>query len=411
MSRRRIDGSPHYGWYIVAAGTLCVFAGLGLGRFALGMLLPSMAASLHLTYARMGLIGTVNFAGYLIAVLFCGPLTDRFGSRRLISLALLLVGISMTLISRADSFAAVLLLYLLTGMGSGASNVPMMALISAWFVSRQRGRAAGFVVIGSGFAILVTGQLIPWLNGLAGEAGWRLNWLVLGGVVILAAGVCLAVLRNHPCELGLTPVGSREAEGGGAGPALPPQRLGVRTILHLGAIYFLFGCTYVIYATFIVTVLVNERGFPEATAGTFWSWVGLLSLFSGPVFGTLSDRVGRKAGLIAVFIIQALAYLLIALNLPGLSLYLSIGFFGIVAWAIPSIMAALVGDWAGPGQAARVFGLITFIFAIGQICGPAVAGVLAEKSGGFGGSFWLAALLAATAALLSAALRPEGGRH
>ena len=33
----------HYGWYVVAAGTLCIFASLGFGRFALGMLLPAMA--------------------------------------------------------------------------------------------------------------------------------------------------------------------------------------------------------------------------------------------------------------------------------------------------------------------------------------------------------------------------------
>ena len=44
----------HYGWYVVAAGTLCIFASLGFGRFALGMLLPAMAESLNLTYSHMG---------------------------------------------------------------------------------------------------------------------------------------------------------------------------------------------------------------------------------------------------------------------------------------------------------------------------------------------------------------------
>ncbi|MCK5194760.1 MAG: MFS transporter, partial [Desulfobulbaceae bacterium] len=46
----------HYGWYVIAAGTLSIFAGLGLGRFALGMLLPSMGEALHLSYSEMGLI-------------------------------------------------------------------------------------------------------------------------------------------------------------------------------------------------------------------------------------------------------------------------------------------------------------------------------------------------------------------
>jgi len=106
--------------------------------------------------------------------------------------------------------------------------------------------------------------------------------------------------------------------------------------------------TYVIYATFVVTTLVRERGFPESLAGNFWMWVGFLSLFSGPVFGTLSDRIGRKAGLMIVFTLQAVSYLLIATRLPGMFLYLSIVFFGIVAWSIPSIMAAAIGDYIGP---------------------------------------------------------------
>ncbi|MDX1776260.1 MAG: YbfB/YjiJ family MFS transporter, partial [Desulfobulbales bacterium] len=86
-------------------------------------------------------------------------------------------------------------------------------------------------------------------------------------------------------------------------------------------------------------------------------------------------------------------------------LYLSIGCFGIVAWAIPSIMAALVGDYVGPQRAARVFGFITFIFALGQIAGPAAAGFLAEKSGTFASSFLMASVFAGVAVILSGLLK------
>ena len=41
----------------------------------------------------------------------------------------------------------------------------MMGLITAWFDRAIRGRAAGFVVIGSGFAIIISGKLIPFVNG------------------------------------------------------------------------------------------------------------------------------------------------------------------------------------------------------------------------------------------------------
>lgn len=397
--------SMHYGWFIVAAGTFCVLAGLGFGRFALGMLLPSMGQSLSLSYSQMGLISTANFIGYLVAVLVCGKVTARFGARKVIAGALLLAGLSMIVIGASHGLLAIMLLYTFTGMGSGMSNVPMMGLVSAWFTSRKRGRAAGFVVIGSGFAIIISGRLVPWLN-TGGADGWRFSWFILGTVVILISLICYLMLRNRPQDLGLEPVGADAVLDGGGRPrtSFATKPATSRTLYHCAAIYFLFGFTYVIYVTFIVTALVQERGFSESAAGGFWSWVGFLSLFSGPVFGFFSDRFSRKAALMVVFSIQALAYLMIAINLPGLALYLSIGCFGIVAWSIPSIMAALIGDYVGPQRAVSVFGFITFVFGLGQISGPYLAGVLAERTGSFSGSFFLAAVLALLAVGLSAFL-------
>ena len=397
----------HYGWYVIAAGTLCIFASLGMGRFALGMLLPAMAESLKLTYSQMGLISTSNFIGYLVAVLFCSYISAKIGSRLLIFFALLLVAVSMLLISRANSFTTVAIIYTLTGVGSGASNVPMMALVASWFSTRQRGKAAGFVVIGSGFAILLSGKLIPYLNQLSVADGWRTSWLVLGIIVLFISIICFVVIRDTPAELGLEPVDSNKKSRMGTTPKFAEESFSAsrKDIYHLGAIYFLFGYTYVIYATFIVTTLVQERGFSEAVAGNFWSWVGFLSLFSGPVFGTLSDKLGRKTGLILVFTIQMFAYLLVALSLPVKFLYLSIGCYGIVAWSIPSIMTALVGDYVGPQKTARVFGFITFIFALGQIAGPAIAGFLAEKYGSFSSSFLMASVFAGLAVFLSSRLK------
>ena len=69
------------------------------------------------------------------------------------------------------------------------------------------------------------------------------------------------------------------------------------------------------------------------------------------------------------------------------------------------IMAAAVGDYAGPENAAKALGFITLIFGMGQISGPAIAGVLAQHSGSFSSSFYMAAALAGAAILLSAMLK------
>jgi MFS family permease len=390
-----------YRWVIVIGGIFGLFASLGIGRFALGMLLPAMVEPLQLTYSQMGFISTLNFCGYLAAVLLCGRLIGWVGSRTLISLALLLVGGSMCAVGWTENTRLIMLLYLLTGVGSGLSNVPIMALISRWFEPALRGRAIGMVVIGNGLGIILGGHLVPMLNGLG--RGWQLSWQVFGAAVLVVAGICWLLLRNEP---------SREQDHllmtarqrGENSRENPDGRFDRRLFWRAAAIYFLFGFTYVIYATFFVSSLVQQRGFSESGAGLVWSWIGLLSLGSGPLFGSLSDRLGRRAGLMLVFSIQTVAYGSAAAFLPFHFLYLSAFCFAIVAWSVPSIMAALVGDFTSPRQTAAVFGYITFIFGIGQIAGPYCAGLLAERSGGFGPAFLLASGLAFVAVLISAKL-------
>ncbi len=390
----------HYGWFIMLAGTLCIFACLGLGRFSLGMLLPSMGKGLQLSYSEMGFISTANFIGYLAAVLISSRIMQKVGGRNCIAAALVVVGVSMLLISKTESKEVLTLLYVLTGMGSALANVPIMALISIWFAGSQRGKAAGFVVIGSGFAIILCGWLIPYLNILQVD-GWRLSWFVLGNIVVCCAVVCFLVLRNSPGEMGLVPVGTEQDKKPKNTGAKDKVALTSKIVLHCGAIYFLFGFTYVIYITFVVTSLVEDRGYAENAAGIFWSCIGLLSLLSGPIPGAFSDKYGRKAALIAVFTIQAAAYLLVALPLPNFFLFVSVACYGIVAWSVPSIISALVADFSGQQRVAAIFGFVTFIFGLGQISGPYIGGLIAEKTGSFSSSFFMAFCLAVTAVIFS----------
>ncbi len=398
----------HYGWMIVVAGSLGTFACIGLARFALGMLLPSMGQDLLLSYSQMGIISTSNFLGYLAGILGCSYLVRRFGARRLTTAALLLSGLSMVGIGFATDLVSIVVLYILTGIGTAMANIPIMAMLSSWFASRLRGKAAGFVVSGNGAAIVFAGQAVPWLNGLT-IYNWRLSWVVLGAVVICIGIFCLLVLRNRPQDMGLAPAGQEERRTSSQPHQLQRERtVPLRLILHCGAIYFIFGFTFVSYATFIVTTMVQQYGFSQQAAGSFWSWVGLLSLFSGPLFGMLADRVSRRFSLMVVFSVQTLAYLLAGLHLSVPFLFVSIGCFGIVAWSIPSIMAALTGDYAGPDKTFAMFSAITFIFATGQVAGPFLAGLIAEQTGSFSGSYLLAAALTGLAVLL-AMLLPKPG--
>jgi MFS family permease len=397
----------HYGWVIVFTGMAVLFSCLGLGRFSLGMLLPSMGTSLGLNYSQMGVLGTGNFVGYMISVVLAGMVARAIGARWTITLGLILVGASMVLISRAAGFVGVMTLYVATGIGSGLANVPMMGLVSHWFFKSNRGRAAGAMLSGNGIAIVFSGLFIPWVNASVGVQGWRTSWMTIGAISLVIAAIAGFLLRNNPGEKGLSPLGQA---GSASAPleANPKKKPTVNKwiLVHLGCIYALFGATYVVYATFIVTAMVNERGFGENTAGTFWAVVGGLSIFSGPVFGWLSDRLGRKTGMMVVYTLFTISYVLVAANLPNLFLYASIGIFGLAVWSIPTIMSAAVGDYTGPVRAVKAFGFITLFFGAGQITGPVVAGFMADITGTFSMAFWWCGILTAGAVVLTYFLKP-----
>jgi MFS family permease len=395
--------SVHYGWVIVASGSLVLFSCFGLARYAYTMLLPGMQAGLGLAYKQMGFIGTANFVGYLVAVLLAPALIRRFHPRSVITVGLLLISVCMLAISRSHGFVVVVVLYTLVGLGGGFANIPLMALVTYWFRSEQRGKAAGLVIGGNGAAIVFAGFLIPLLNRSYGTEGWRAGWLVLGLISLFVTACAGLLLRNHPSELGLEPVGRSVPVS--PEQLIPHERRGDGAILlRLGLLYLLFGATFMVYGTFIVTTMVKEYGFSEARAGLYWSWVGFFSLFSGVGFGALSDRIGRKRGLALVFAVQTGAYLLAGLRLGGLGLVFSIVLYGMAVFAIPAIMAAAVGDYLGLSRAATAFATVTIFFAFGQTIGPAGAGLIAGASGGFTNAYLLAALLTAFAALFAATL-------
>ena len=382
---------------------MVIFNSLGLARFAYAVFLPGMHNGLGLSYERLGFIGTCNFAGYLFAVIITPFLIRRFQHRATISAGLLLISLCMFGISRSSSLTAIVLFFMIVGMGSGFANVSMMVLLPHWFRSQQRGKAAGIVCGGSGLGIIFSGFLIPFLNRNSGVDGWRSGWLIFSCISLaIAAGVAL-FLRNTPAEIGLEPMGK-------ASPVTPVQ-LKLRDdsgkgalMLRLGVIYMLFGVTFMVYGTFIVATMVKEFGFSEEKAGMYWSWIGFFSLFSGVGFGTISDRIGRKRGLALVFLVQAVANILAGFKFGSAGVVISIVLYGLAFFAIPAIMAATVGDYLGVAGAANAFVMITIFFAIGQTIGPGGAGMIAGLTGTFTSTFLISALLTVCAALLAESL-------
>jgi MFS family permease len=410
MTDRRL----HYGWVVIFTGLLVTIGAHGFGRMSYTLILPAMKDGLHFNYTQLGLLGTGNFIGYLTMAIIGGFLAARFGTRIVISLALLVMGITLILTGIADSFSFAFAMRLITGLGNGAAYVPAMALGSAWFAIQRRGFATGIVSAGIGCGTMIAGLIVPIILGAYGVEGWRFAWYYLGGAVLVIAGIAALLLRSRPDEMGLSQVGAEETapspgQAKASAGALDWSRIyKVGAIWYLGIVYFMYGFSYIIYMVFFAAYLVKEMGMSQGEAGGLWALVGGLSIFCGVIWGGLSDKLGRAWGSALAYLVLATSYAIFALMQFSTGFYLSAIVFGLTAWSIPTIMAATAGDYVGPRLAPAGLGFITLFFGIGQALGPAVGGYLADVTGSFTGPFYLACGVSLLGAGLSSGLRPKG---
>lgn len=395
----------NYAWIVAATGSIAMFCGLGLGRFAFGMLLPSMSSSLGLNYTQSGILGFTNLIGYLVAVLLSPLIIPRFGTRITGTASLLLIAVSMLGMAFTTSFPLLSALYVLTGIGSGGVVLPMMSVMSHWFFPSHRGLALGLVMAGPGFGIILSGFVVPKLLPTSGLLSWQMGWLIFAVINIMVAWLTFTLIRNHPDDVNQNPFGRVPTSPVKNKKKL--ERSNVKLLVHLGIIFAIYGATYMVYVTFIVTSMVGSYQLSEATAGGIWAWIGLLSVFSGMLFGWISDHIGRRLGLALAFFFLAIAYLLVGLTDWTLGLYLSIILFGLVVWSVPVIMAACAGDYFGAAAAASALAALTFAFSGGQALGPVAAGYLAEITGDFSISYMVSGIAAFIAIGLALLLRPQ----
>lgn len=160
-----------------------------------------------------------------------------------------------------------------------------------------------------------------------------------------------------------------------------------------------FGIIMPLLPSFSVKVLhINE-----ITIGLMVGIYSLMQFFFSPVWGSLSDKYGRKPVLVMSLLGSVVSNLLLAFVFSGiiLSAFLFItarAFAGIFAANI-SAAQAVISDVTSPEERTRGISLISAAFALGFVFGPAVGGILSEH---FGYAFpvYVSAILSLIAALM-----------
>jgi MFS family permease len=368
----------HYGWVIVGVGVLVKMTALGFGRFAYPMLLPNMRGSLSFSYSEMGLLSGAIMLGYLLFSLIGGMLATRFGPKKIVIASLLCGALSMFFISRLSGFSPLFFFSFAMGAGAAGSHISITTLPMTWFEERRLGRAVGIITGGTGLGIIVTGLLLPYLLFNLGEEAWRQCWFLLGLITFLVAVIGWILLREKPSQITFLP----SSLDGDKKLHISKRESNKLTLKAIFIIYFIFGFSYNIYATYFVAYMIEEIRLTAKTAGDIWAIFGWMCTGSGLIWGYLSDRLGRRKALLWNHGIISLSVLLPLLYYQPFFMGFSAFLFGGTFLGTVAVVAASVGDQVSEKRAS-VYGLVTLIHGIGQFLGTISGGYLKDLTGSF----------------------------
>ncbi|HYD30997.1 MAG TPA: YbfB/YjiJ family MFS transporter [Azospirillaceae bacterium] len=365
---------------------------MGIGRFAYTPILPLMQADTGLGDAAAGTLAAVNYLGYLLGAIGCGHI---HGSR----MAWLRASLAASLISTAGmALTTDVIAWGTLRLISGLASAGLFILATAIVLEDTHGaaRRAGWHYAGVGLGIALSGVVVM---NLPPNLSWRGAWLVLGAIAAALALLAWAGVRpaaHPPTTVAPTTI---------APPASRPDAL-----MRMAAAYFLEGAGYIVSATFLVAILKRD---PATAAIAPWSWVlvGLAAAPSSLLWTAISRRTGLFTALVAVYVLQAIGIALPALGGGGAAALAGAVLLGGTFIAAVSLTFGLAGQLA-PGRTQQSTARLTALYGVGQIAGPLVAGVVAERTGSFAWPLVGAGLLVAMAAalVLAAASSARGDR-
>jgi MFS family permease len=340
-----------------------------------------------------------------------GRLMDRAGPRAVMELGVALMGGGLLL---APLTTQPWHLYLTIGVMVGAGSVCLgysgqSLFLPNWFI-RRRGLAMGIAFAGVGIGSVT---LLPWVQHMIEQTGWRTACTAIGLVVFIALAPINLLLRKRPEDIGLEPDGDAAPSATSAKPAsniVDPVWAGtdwtLRRALRTARFWWIalgyFCGLYIWYAVQVhQTKFLLDIGFSPNVGVWALGVVSLLGIPGQILLGHVSDRVGREWIWAASCLGFAICFAaLIALKYaPVLPLvYLMVFTQGALGYGLTSIMGAVVLEIFQGKHYGSIFGTIMLVALAGGAAGPWVTGLLYDLMG----SYTLAFAIGIAVSLLSA---------
>ena len=382
-------------------------------RATLSIAGPALSKELHLDPVAMGYVFSAFGWSYVIAQVPCGWLLDRYGSKWVYAISIIVWSIFTAmqgLVGFLSAGAAVVLLFVLrflVGIAEAPSFPANARIVASWFPSNERGTASAFFNSGQYFATVIFAPLLGWL---AHEHGWSQVFYVMGGLGIIMGIVWLKTIyepKAHPsineAEFDYIKQGgalvdmdaAKDGKAQDSGPRWDHIRQLLANRMMLGVYigqYCINTLTY-FFLTWFPVYLVKERGLSILQAGFVATLPALCGFIGGVLGGVISDYLLRRTGSLTMARkIPIVGGMLLSMVIIGCnyvdSQALVIGFMALAFFGkgIGALGWAVVSD-TSPKEAGGVSGGLFNTFGnLSSITTPIIIGYILAATGSFNGA-------------------------
>ncbi|WP_433693657.1 MFS transporter [Herbaspirillum seropedicae] len=398
----------HYAWVVVGVIFLVLLCSAGIRATPSVMILP-LEQEFGWNRSTISVVISVNIALYGLIGPFSAAAMQRFGIRRVVLAALVLLASGTALSTLMHMPWHMLLSWgLLVGAGTGvAANTLGATIVSRWFETR-RGLAMGLLT-----ASAATGQMVflPLMAAMVGSYGWRSVALLVSAVALLAIPLVWLLLPESPAAIGQKMLGqTSEIKDEGLSRrnplfiALDALRTSVRMpdFWLLFASFFVCGLSTNGYIGTQFIAMCNDYGINEVSSASILAAMGMLDLVGTTLSGWLSDRYNPRVLLFWYYGLRGLALIFLpyAFGLQYYGLTIFAIFYGLdwIATVPPTVR--LANDVFGRLAAPIVFGWIVAGHQLGAATATTLAGYLRASLG----NYTLSSILMGVACLVGAVL-------
>ncbi|MFT4824591.1 MAG: MFS family permease [Halioglobus sp.] len=405
-----------YGWWVVLVSSIGLSSNPGQFAFgSLGLFIIPLGDAFGWTRTEVSLALTLFTVALACSQPAIGALVDRYGSKKVlipstIIFALLLAAIP-AFVSELWHF---LLIFVLIGsLAAGANAMPYLRILGAWF-DRKRGLAYGLALSGAGVGYA---YVPPMLDYLISNYGWRSGYYVLTSILLVVTVPLLwFFLRDDPKEAGLASDGSKvDAHEPLDTPSLAPSVEGEVEGLEWrqairGKVFWLLFPIFVIISLSLYGMLAHfvpmltDGGMTTQRAALAAGTLGVTIVVSRPVIGVLLDRYFAPFIALVCFLISAVGFLILSVDLSGPHVYAVAVLIGLSLGAELDLLAFLTSRYFGMRSFGVLYGMQFSGFMIGASLGPVLYGMTFDMNGNYQVILRFSAVFMCTAAAMLALL-------